>query len=703
MIIPILQGFVYVSTIVATLRAGSRLTFMMRHNGRIGEMDGPRILGPSDLNTEKIDAKSINISLEEGVVQTASVSPLWTISYVFEKAVQFSSASAAGEDKRRRLLLHNPIFFSLEDIIPLNGPWTTPKIQPDAYENKYPLSTFGVAKRVRQNNTIDFLLEQEQVNSNCNERERLQGDNSSSTLLTQNNVTEIFPLDSKSEAISLFKKLRLPSLPHPISIIQGTFEFTVKKPLAYSYHSYQNTKTWTIDKIHDMYFSYFYANWRRTPIQVSPTSTIRRGVDSKVDFTSCDTVGVIIPSANPKTDSNSTKHIAQVTTYAPKAFARLRSKFGIDETDFCKIMQTPLVSFQSNSKGAARAGLFFFFTRNGAYMIKSIKRSEAKTLLKLLPKYYKYMSNHVRAKRSLLTRICGLYEMSLIEYDEPAKSDGGTSIRPGGRIRNDEGHHILLVMNSVFPAEASQFLSERFDLKGSTVGRFCTEEEQRLKGSNAVLKDLNLANEHSTGLNIGTRRKAALLSQLRQDVQLLVECGVMDYSLLVGVVNMERDYDGILPKFPSTHFHRLIRRIRRKQHELNSISDSDGRRPFSKIMALLSIPIRAVLAPPLFLLSKIHTLSEVTLSTILTLPLPYYGAGICGVDGGTLSVIHGTRKKHRAVYYFGLIDFLQPWSTRKFIEREIKGLLGYDKKAVSAVTPSEYGNRFISFLDSHIT
>ena len=118
----------------------------------------------------------------------------------------------------------------------------------------------------------------------------------------------------------------------------------------------------------------------------------------------------------------------------------------------------------------------------------------------------------------------------------------------------DHGHlHTFVVMNAVFPAEASRFISERFDLKGSTVGREVSEEELKKKGSHPVLKDLDLAREvqlvrsmekgsastQNYGINIGAHAKSALLSQLRQDVKLLVECQVMDYSLLVGVVDME--------------------------------------------------------------------------------------------------------------------------------------------------------------------
>ena len=39
--------------------------------------------------------------------------------------------------------------------------------------------------------------------------------------------------------------------------------------------------------------------------------------------------------------------------------------------------------------------------------------------------------------------------------------------------------YTFVVMNSVFPGKASQFISEMFDLKGSTVGRECSAKERQ--------------------------------------------------------------------------------------------------------------------------------------------------------------------------------------------------------------------------------
>ena len=163
----------------------------------------------------------------------------------------------------------------------------------------------------------------------------------------------------------------------------------------------------------------------------------------------------------------------------------------------------------------------------------------------------------------------------------------------------------------------------------------------------------------------------------------VVECGVMDYSLLVGVVDMEPG----------------------KTDTCNDIA-AEAKTPPSlgrRLVRSATAPVRIMAAPPRYLVSQLFSFGERSVSTVLTLPLPYYGAGMNGVNGGGLSVLPGTRLGHRAIYYLGVIDFLQPWTTKKLLEREMKGMLGYDTKAISCVAPRFYASRFINFLDLHVS
>ena len=150
------------------------------------------------------------------------------------------------------------------------------------------------------------------------------------------------------------------------------------------------------------------------------------------------------------------------------------------------------------------------------------------------------------------------------------------------------------------------------------------------------------------GICVGRRSKTALMAQLERDVDLLCRCNVLDYSLLVGVADM----DGVVRKTASSG------RVQACIHNFFRWMDS---------------------------------------------PMPYFGAGTTKVDGGALSSLRGTRRGRHVMYYLGVIDFLQPWTVKKRLERDFKGLAGYDKSGISCVAPSDYAARFLKFINSHVT
>lgn len=93
-----------------------------------------------------------------------------------------------------------------------------------------------------------------------------------------------------------------------------------------------------------------------------------------------------------------------------------------------------------------------------------------------------------------------------------------------------------MIMNNLFPPHRD--IHETFDLKGSTVGRVYPEELAAQK-PRAVLKDLNWINR-GRSLDIGPEKRALMTEQLRRDSDFLKRIDVMDYSLLVGIHNMQR-------------------------------------------------------------------------------------------------------------------------------------------------------------------
>ena len=91
-------------------------------------------------------------------------------------------------------------------------------------------------------------------------------------------------------------------------------------------------------------------------------------------------------------------------------------------------------------------------------------------------------------------------------------------------------------MNNLFPPHRD--IHETYDLKGSAYGRELPEETARPKPK-AVLKDKNWVNRGRT-LELGPEKRAFFSEQLRRDMEFLKRIQVMDYSLLVGIHNMER-------------------------------------------------------------------------------------------------------------------------------------------------------------------
>jgi hypothetical protein len=729
----ILHGFAILSAIAATLRAGSRAVYIAEHHV-IGIMDGPLILPPSAASTTTVvSPPSSSSSNTIGVTTTTSIqsshTALYELSECFQHCVRLSILPTLYENVEHHVLNGNGPESTKKDddsstrTVPtslrerhrlqmmgtslsysLGGDPPTPKTFRSRREQR-PTPQIDKEEAIDDDDVdgedeecLEQMLEEELhlFNMKKKDKTKAQKHGSNSDPASGLNEEPLAASGSRPWWRFLSKQVQFGNAVRDFSGGDRADEDgSSRDRWDYGYvteadHFYNVSRTVTTTKSHS---------------SVDPTASLDE------DETAHST-----PTTTSTTTTIARQRLAELTVYCPETFAHLRSTvFGIPEEEYLTslLASGPFVSFQSNSKGAARVGGVFFFTRDGAYMIKTIKPEEAKTLLKILPKYHNHMKRYGRS--SLLTRFCGMYGVSIEEEDvvevvgdgsddatiqsSSMAKDSTKSLAPTGKLQT------FVVMNAVFPAEAGKFISERFDLKGSTVGREVSQEELERKGNNAVLKDMDLAKEvelvrsmgmREFGLTIGATAKAALLSQLREDVKFLVDCRVMDYSLLVGIVHMD-----IHKKQESLR--RAMDSINKQDRLLQQLEHKPKRKLDSKAIYILTTPARLLLSPSLYIARKTWNLMRLTLDSIITTPMPYYGSGSCGIDGGKLSVFHGKRRGDRAVYYMGLIDFLQPWTVRKVLERQLKALLGYDTKAISSVTPEEYASRFLDYLDANMT
>lgn len=158
-----------------------------------------------------------------------------------------------------------------------------------------------------------------------------------------------------------------------------------------------------------------------------------------------------------------------------------------------------------------KSGSFFYFSRDYKYIIKTIHHAEHKFLRKILKDYY----NHVQENpNTLLSQFYGLHRVKI----------------PYGRKIH------FVVMNNLFPPHRD--IHSTFDLKGSTIGRDF-KEENLATNPRATLKDLNWLrrNQH---LELGPSKKKMFIEQMQRDVKLLQRLHIMDYSLLIGIHDLEK-------------------------------------------------------------------------------------------------------------------------------------------------------------------
>uniref|UniRef100_A0A0E0QC83 Phosphatidylinositol 4-phosphate 5-kinase n=1 Tax=Oryza rufipogon TaxID=4529 RepID=A0A0E0QC83_ORYRU len=189
--------------------------------------------------------------------------------------------------------------------------------------------------------------------------------------------------------------------------------------------------------------------------------------------------------------------------YCPQVFRTLRKLFKVDAADYMLSLCGSEALRELSSPG--KSGSFFYLTNDDRYMIKTMKKSEVKMLLKMLPAYY----NHVRSfENTLVTKFFGLHCVKLAGANQK-------------KVR-------FVIMGNLFCSDHS--IHRRFDLKGSSLGR-TTDKPQTEIDQYTTLKDLDL--------NFIFRLKKQWFHefqrQVDRDCDFLEQEKIMDYSLLVGV------------------------------------------------------------------------------------------------------------------------------------------------------------------------
>uniref|UniRef100_A0A2K5PKY6 Phosphatidylinositol-4-phosphate 5-kinase type 1 gamma n=1 Tax=Cebus imitator TaxID=2715852 RepID=A0A2K5PKY6_CEBIM len=309
-------------------------------------------------------------------------------------------------------------------------------------------------------------------------------------------------------------------------------------------------------------------------------------------------------------------------TYAPVAFRYFRELFGIRPDDYLySLCNEPLIEL--SNPGAS--GSLFYVTSDDEFIIKTVMHKEAEFLQKLLPGYYMNLNQN---PRTLLPKFYGLY----------CVQSGGKNIR-------------VVVMNNILPRVVKMHL--KFDLKGSTYKRRASRKEK--EKSFPTYKDLDFMQDMPEGLLLDADTFSALVKTLQRDCLVLESFKIMDYSLLLGVHNIDQH--------------------ERERQAQGAQSTSDEKRPVGQ-KALYSTAMESIQGGAA------------------------RGEAIESDDTmGGIPAVNG--RGERLLLHIGIIDILQSYRFIKKLEHTWKALV-HDGDTVSVHRPSFYAERFFKFMSNTV-
>ncbi|XP_076947467.1 phosphatidylinositol 4-phosphate 5-kinase 7-like [Bidens hawaiensis] len=355
--------------------------------------------------------------------------------------------------------------------------------------------------------------------------------------------------------------------------------------------------------------------------------------------------------------------------YCPMVFRNLRELFKLDAADYMMSICGDDGLRELSSPG--KSGSIFYLSQDDRFVIKTLRTSELKVLLKMLPSYYKYVQAH---DNTLITKFYGLHEITL---------RGGTKVQ-------------FVVMGNMFYTELR--IHRRYDLKGSHQGR--STNKDHIKES-TTLKDLDLAYDFHMDKSLHD----ALFKQIYLDCKFLESQHIIDYSLLLGL-HFRAPEHLKAHLVPPDAFHRP----HKTPADDSSTCHMDLSIPPKGLLLVTHEPSSVNTAPgPHSRGSTLKAYSVGDKEVDLLLP----GTGRLRVQLGVNMPAQANHKVSQGVsgsseaelfevydvvLYLGIIDVLQEYNMRKKIEHAYKSFR-HDPMSISVADPKFYSKRFFNFLE----
>ncbi|XP_012269984.1 phosphatidylinositol 4-phosphate 5-kinase type-1 alpha isoform X8 [Orussus abietinus] len=338
--------------------------------------------------------------------------------------------------------------------------------------------------------------------------------------------------------------------------------------------------------------------------------------------------------------------------YAPIAFRYFRDLFGIQPDDFLMSMCSAPLRELSNP-GAS--GSIFYLTEDDEFIIKTVQHKEGEFLQTLLPGYYMNLNQN---PRTLLPKFFGLY-----------------------CYRCNSKNVRLVAMNNLLPSSVK--LHQKYDLKGSTYKRKASRSER--SKSSPTYKDLDFMEHHPEGIFLEADTYGALVKTIQRDCRVLESFKIMDYSLLVGIHNLDQ------ASREKTQEQRLSASADEEAGELGYesgfIQAERDREREDRIGATALNRSRSINRQRLVAHST-------AMESIQAESEPIDEEDDVPSPGG---IPARNARGERLLLFLGIIDILQSYRLKKKLEHTWKSMI-HDGDTVSVHRPGFYAQRFQDFM-----
>uniref|UniRef100_A0A671YEZ7 Phosphatidylinositol 5-phosphate 4-kinase type-2 gamma n=1 Tax=Sparus aurata TaxID=8175 RepID=A0A671YEZ7_SPAAU len=311
--------------------------------------------------------------------------------------------------------------------------------------------------------------------------------------------------------------------------------------------------------------------------------------------------------------------------YCPQVFRNLRERFGIEDQDYqVSLARCPPLK---DEDGQCVGLLLTSYDRT--LVVKEISSEEVEEMHNILSEYHQHIVTcH---GNTLLPQFLAMYRVTVESEDT-----------------------YLLVMRNMFSHRLH--IHRKYDLKGSLVSREASFKEKVKELP--TYKDVDFRNNMQK-VYVSDEEKQKIMDKLSRDIEFLVRMRIMDYSLLLGIHDVERAERDEEEEMESSY--------EEEEEEETDMAPAPGSTSPEGISGYMS-------------------------------SFKPMGPGEFDPYVDVYAIQSAVDSPQREVYFMGLIDVLTQYDTKKKAAHAAKSVKHGAGAEISTVHPEQYAKRFREFI-----